>query len=148
MSMRNELIADLLMGAAFADSRLDGREYEAVKALLAGVMGLDTIPDDMEKRLKAFEPKTFDPASAAASLMLTEEAEKRHLLELVAAVNDADEELDLDEHEYLTKVAEAVGIPREEYGDLTLEVLSVESLQEVSKDLLTPPPPPPPTPKD
>lgn len=140
MSMRNELIADLLMGAAFADSRLDGREYDAVKALLAGVMDVETIPDDMEKRLKAFDHKTFDPASAVASLMITEEAEKRHLLELIAAVNDADEELDLDEHDYLTKVAVALGFSPEEYGDLTLEVLSVENLQEVGKELLSPPP--------
>jgi uncharacterized tellurite resistance protein B-like protein len=144
MSMRNELIADLLMGAAFADSRLDGREYEAVKALLAGVMGLDAIPEEMEKRLKAFEPKTFDPEGAAASLMLTEEAEKRHLIELIAAVNDADDELDLDEHDYLTRVADAVGLAREGYDDLTMEVLSVENLQEAGKELLAPPPPPPP----
>ena len=30
MSTRNELIADLLMGAAYADSRLDGQEYRVV----------------------------------------------------------------------------------------------------------------------
>lgn len=142
MTMRNEVIADLLMGAAFADSRLDGREYETVKRLLAEVMEVEAIPEDMEKRLKSFDPKGFDPREAADSLELSDEKDKRNLIELIAAVNEADEELDLDEHEYLITVADALGLDKAEYGDLTLEVLSVENLQEAGKNLLAPPPAP------
>ena len=36
--LNNEHIADLLMGAALADSHLDGREFAAVKRLLAAAM--------------------------------------------------------------------------------------------------------------
>ena len=142
MSMRHEATADLLMGAAFADSRLDGREYETVKKLLAEVMGVPEVPEEMEARLKGFNPKTFDPASTAKTLGLTDDAEKRKLIELVAAVNDADDELDLDEHEYLLRVAEALGLDKSAYDDLTVEVLSVENLQDGGKALLQPPPVP------
>ena len=76
MSTRNELIADLLMGAAFADSRLDGREYAAVKKLLAEVVGEETLPDEMEARLKEFDPKTFDPDAVAKGLELEGDDEK------------------------------------------------------------------------
>lgn len=143
MSNQNETLADLLMGAAFADSRLDGREYEAVKNLLAQVMGVASIPEEMEARLQAFDPKSFDPVAAAQSLALDNEEAKRHLVELVAAVNEADEELDLDEHEYLLGVATALGLPKEAYEDLTLEVLSVDELKAASSDLISPPPVPP-----
>ena len=142
MSNKNETLADLLMGAAFADSRLDGREYEAVKNLLAQVMGVDAIPEEMEARLKAFDPKSFDPAAAAQSLALENDEAKRHLIELVVAVNEADEELDLDEHEYLLQIAKALDLPKEAYSDLTIEILSVEELKAASQDLIVPPPPP------
>lgn len=130
------------MGAAFADRRLDGREYETVKKLLAQVMGVDEVPAEMEARLKKFNPKTFDAASTAKSLGLTDDDEKRKLIELIAAVNDADEELDLDEHEYLLTVAGSLGLDKSAYDDLTVEILSVETLQEAGKDLLAPPPVP------
>jgi len=142
MSMRNELIADLLMGAAFADNRLDGREYAAVKKLLAGVIDAEELPADMESRLKAFNPKTFDPAGAAKSLLLKEDTEKRKLIELIAAVTEADDVLDLDEDAYLKRVAEALDMPKESYADLSIEILSVENLQEAGSKLLEPPPPP------
>ncbi len=142
MSMRNELIADLLMGAAFADNRLDGREYAAVKKLLAEVVDAEELPADMEARLKAFNNKTFDPSEAAKSLMLTEDTEKRKLIELVAAVTEADEVLDFDEDAYLKQVAEALEMPKEAYADLSIEILSVENLQDAGSKLLEPPPPP------
>jgi uncharacterized tellurite resistance protein B-like protein len=142
MSMRNELIADLLMGAAFADNRLDGREYAAVKKLLAEVVDAEELPADMEARLKAFNPKTFDPVGAAKSLMLTEDSEKRKLIELLAAVTEADDVLDFDEDAYIKTVAEALEMPKEAYADLSIEILSVENLQDAGSKLLEPPPPP------
>lgn len=142
MSMRNELIADLLMGAAFADNRLDGREYASVKKLLAEVIDAEELPKDMETRLKGFDNKTFDPAGTAKSLELTDDTEKRKLIELIAAVTEADDVLDFDEDAYLKTVAEALGMPKESYADLSIEILSVENLQDAGSKLLEPPPPP------
>ncbi len=143
MSTKNELIADLLMGAAYADNDLDGREYDVVKKLLAQVMDLTTVPDEMVTRLDNFAPKEFDPIATAKSLGLVEEEEKRQLIELIAAVTEADEVLDLDENEYLENVANALELPRPSFSDLTVEILSVENLQAAGKKLITPPPPPP-----
>ncbi len=142
MSMRNELIADLLMGAAFADNRLDGREYASVKKLLAEVIGAEELPKEMESRLKAFNPKTFDASGAAKSLLLKEAPEKRKLIELIAAVTEADDVLDFDEDAYLKTVAEALEMPKDAYADLSIEILSVENLQDAGSKLLEPPPPP------
>ena len=142
MANKNECIADLLMGAAFADRRLDGREFAAVKELLAKAMNASVIPPAMEDHLKGFDPRTFDPTATVAELGITADDEKRKLVELIAAVNDADEELDLDEDAYLKTVAKALGLPEEAYKDLGLEILSVESVKAAGDALLSPPPAP------
>jgi uncharacterized tellurite resistance protein B-like protein len=140
MSTRNEAIADLLMGAAYADNHLDGREYEIVKSLLAKSMNLEVIPEDMENRIKQFDPSKFDMAGTAESLRLEDDGQKLQLVEFIAAVTEADDVLDLDENEYLEKVAQFLELPRQSYSDMTMEVLSVENLQEVGRNLIKPPP--------
>jgi uncharacterized tellurite resistance protein B-like protein len=142
MPTRNELISDLLMGAAFADRRLDGSEYEAVKRALARALGVEQVPPVLLARLEWFDPAKFDAARTAAELALASDVEKRQLLELVASVSDADEVLDLDEDSYLRKVAEAIGLPRELYADLVIQDLSVESVRGAGQALLGPPPKP------
>jgi uncharacterized tellurite resistance protein B-like protein len=145
MSTRNELISDLLMGAAFADQRLDGNEYQAVKRALAQAMGVADVPPVLAARLEWFDPADFDPARTAAELQLETDVEKRQLLELVASVSDADQVLDLDEDGYLRRVAQALGLPPELYADLVIQDLSVESVREAGVALLGPPPLPKPS---
>lgn len=142
MKGNSALIADLLMGAAHADSHLDGRELETVKQLLAKIMGEDELSAEMGERVKEFDPSGFDPVAVVRELGLETDGEKRHLIELVAAVHDADEELDFSEHEYLERVAKALGLPPEAYGDLSLEILSMEHLAEAGADLIKATPPP------
>ena len=140
MSTRNELIADLMMGAAYADKRLDGREVDEVKRLLAGIMEIDAIGDEMTERIATFNHQEFDPVKVVRALGLSDDEEKRHLVEMIAAVTEADEEVDLDESEYLEKVAEALEMPRTTFTDLTVEVLEVENLKQAAKKLIQPPP--------
>ncbi len=140
MTTQIELIADLLMGAAYADNHLDGREYEVVKKLLATAMKLDTIPKNLEQRIKSFDSSAFDPVVTAKSLDLTDDEQKRGLIQLVSAVTDADDVLDLDENAYIELVAETLEMPRASYSDLTVEILSVESLQAAGKKVTKPPP--------
>lgn len=139
MSTRNEMIADLLMGAAYADNTLDGREVDTVKALLRKVTGQRFLNAEMANRLHQFDPNHFDAASTAEALELTG-SQKRHLIEMIAAVTEADGNLDLAENEYLETVARAMALPRETYSDLTMEILSVENLEAAGKDLIAPPP--------
>jgi uncharacterized tellurite resistance protein B-like protein len=140
MSNRHELIADLLMGAAYADKRLDGRELEAVKKLLADLMDVEVIPGELAQRLESFDPKSFDASGTARALEIQDDDEKVHLIELIATVTEADEEIDLDENDYLEGVAQALDMPRNTYSDMAIEVMSVEDLKTKGAKLIKPPP--------
>lgn len=143
MSTRNELVADLLMGAAYADRKLDGREFDVVKKLLADLMSVEEVSADIERRLDGFDPAVFDPSATIAELGLTSDDDKLRLVELIAVVTEADEEIDFDENEYLESVARALELPRNTYSGFTLEVESVEEIKSSAARLLKPPPIPP-----
>jgi hypothetical protein len=80
-------------------------------------------------------------ALAAADFAADPPIKKRRLLELVAAVRDADEEVDLSEDDYLRALAGALGMSPDEYEDLTLDY-EVDELRESFEELAKPPPVP------
>ena len=51
-------LSDLLMGAAYSDSELDGKEVETVKQILAEVTG-EELSATIEQRIDTFDPSTF-----------------------------------------------------------------------------------------
>lgn len=122
------VITDLMLGAAYADQTLAGKEEEAVRRLLGELLGDAKLPDDVDKRIKTFPAGTFDLVKTAADFAKDPPIQKRKLIELVSAISDADEEVDFAEDEYLVKLAKAIGMKREEYADLTLDV-HVEDLK-------------------
>jgi uncharacterized membrane protein YebE (DUF533 family) len=136
MTERNELIADLLMGAALADRHLEGSELDTVKRLLCEAMSVMKLPARLERRIKQFDPRKLDVFATVDALGLDSDHDKRKLLELVAAVHESDQMWDFDEDAYLRKLANALRLPPEAYADLTVEVLSVEAIGKV----LMPPP--------
>jgi uncharacterized tellurite resistance protein B-like protein len=136
--MREELIVDLLMGAAHADQQADGNEIEAVKRLVCQLSGAPKLSPRLEKRVAEFDPAKFDVAVTVSKLRLRTDVEKRKLIELVAAVEQADDILDLAEDAYLRKVAGALGMPASAYADLTLDVIDIDDIR--SSLLPTPPP--------
>lgn len=115
-------IADLLLGAAYADQQLHGHETQAVRRLLSDVLEEGVLPGELEKRISSFKPESFDLAATAAVFKGDSAASKRRLLELVVAVHEADEELDLDEDDYVKRLAAALGLPASAYADLTLDI--------------------------
>ncbi len=127
MSDRFEHIANLLMGAAYADDNLDGRELETVRKLLADAMGEDDLPDDVEAKLHLFDPDTFDIQEEVDAIELGGDDMKLKLLELIVAVHDSDDVLEIGEDEYVIAVAEALGLPKEKYAKLTLDIELVEA---------------------
>ncbi len=139
------ILADLLMGAAYADKEFDGREDETVRAKLRAWFDVPELPTELDERLKSFESSTFDLESTAALLGIVERDEALKVLEIVAAVHEADDELDLDEDAYLRTLAKCLGVDEADYTDLQLEIVSIEDLQ---KDLATLSSKPPPIPKD
>ena len=127
MKQHIETITRLLLGAAYADKRLEGAEISRIEAILRQVLGGEP-PPELLAALRSFNPAAFKVDSAAATLQGLELADKRKLLELIASVNDADEELDLAEDAYLRHVAVGMGVPEAEIADLTLDVLDDEEL--------------------
>jgi uncharacterized tellurite resistance protein B-like protein len=128
MKQHIETITQLLLGAAYADKRLAGAEITRIRSLLSTLLGGAEVPDSLLRQINTFSPAAFNVQQVASGLDGLSPEDKRKLLELVASVNDADEELDLAEDIYLRTVAAALGLAQEEYSDLTLEILGGDEL--------------------
>lgn len=128
MKQHIETITQLLLGAAYADKRLAGAEVTRIRSLLSTLLGGAEVPEELVHLINRFSPAAFNVQQAAAGLDGLATDEKRKLLELVASVNEADEELDLAEDIYLRTLAAALGLAEEDYSDLTLEILAGEEL--------------------
>lgn len=126
-----DTITDLLLGAAYADKRLEGKELDAIRSMVQRLMGTDTVPDAQEARIKAFNPAKHNAAAAAASLASLGQEHKRKVIDLIASVTESDDEIDFAEDDYLRRVAEGLGLSEEEIAGLTIEVIEEEHLSEV-----------------
>lgn len=134
-------LCDLMLGAAYADGRLDQRERDTVAELLADLAG-DPLAAAVTARIAAFDPARFDLRAAAAPFAGDGLDDKKRLLYLLAAVSEADDELDLAEDAYLADVARALAIPAAELDGLTLAI-QVEELPTALAAVRKVPPPPP-----
>ena len=139
------VITDLLLGAAYADSRLDGAEQAAVRELLQELLGGGELPPEVDAHVKSFKASAFDLRASAQAFSVDPLIQKRKLLELVSKVHEADDEIDFAEDEFLVELARALGVPESDYKDLTLEV-QIEELR-TSLAQLRPPPLPTARPK-
>ena len=133
-------LCELLLGAAYADKELKDQEKDEVRALLEGLAG--ELSTDVELKISSFDPAAFDLAASAAPFKSDSEDDRKKLLYLVAAVNEADDELDLSEDEYLRSLAAALALPKSALEGLTVEV-ETEELKETFKQVRKGPPPPP-----
>jgi uncharacterized tellurite resistance protein B-like protein len=124
-----DTITDLMLGAAYADKRLEGQELDAIRSMVVKLLGSKALPQAQESRIKSFNPARFDAKAAAASLVALSDEQKRKILELVATVTESDEELDLAEDAYLRKVAEGLGLPNEDLEGMTIEILEDDELE-------------------
>lgn len=137
---RTLAICDLLLGAAHADAHFHDRERKKVRDLLTDLCGGEALPSDVEARIDAFKPAEFDVATAAVPFRGDSVEEKRKLLHLVAAIHEADEELDFDEDDYLRALASALELEDADLRGLVLE-FEVEELRDTFTQLRSTPPP-------
>lgn len=127
MKQHIDTITRLLLGAAYADKRLEGAEVARIEQILRQVLGGE--PGEAQTELlRSFSPAAFNVHSTAATLVGLDPADKRKLLELIASINDADDELDLAEDAYLRHVAIGMGVDETTIADLTLDVLDDEEM--------------------
>lgn len=124
-----DTITDLMLGAAYADKRLEGRELDAIRSMVIKLLGSPALPGTQEERIRSFNPAKHDARAAAASLAALSHEHKRKVLELVATVTESDDEHDLAEDAYLRKVAEGLGLGDEELDGMTIEILEDEELE-------------------
>ncbi len=123
-----DTITDLLLGAAYADKRLEGKELAAIRSMVAKLMGTPAPPPSQEDRIRGFNPAKHDAKAAAESIASLSLANKRRVIDLVASVTESDDEIDFAEDAYLRKVAEGLGLAEEEIAGLTIEILEEEAL--------------------
>jgi uncharacterized tellurite resistance protein B-like protein len=140
-NQRLGVVTDLLLGAAHADTRLAGQETTSVRQLLRQLTTDAGLLAAAEARFSTFSKAKLDVKKAAAQFNADPLVTKRQLLELIARVTMADEELDFDEDAYLQSVAKALGMQPEEYSDLTLDY-EAEELQSQFIAVVAPPPVP------
>ncbi len=117
-----ETITNLLLGAAYADKRLQGDEVASIRKLLTTLLGVDSLPGAQSDQIASFSPAKFNAEEAAASLKVLSAEDRRRVVDMIVAVHESDEELDLAEDAYLERVAKGIGLSDEEIGELTLEV--------------------------
>ncbi len=129
-----DTITDLLLGAAYADKRLEGDELRAITKMVCKLLNADELPEAQAAHLKAFNPAKFDVQAAGASLGSLGEDDKIKVLDLVASVNESDEVIDFDEDAYLRKVAAALGLGDEALATHTIEILSEDDLDGMLAD--------------
>jgi uncharacterized membrane protein YebE (DUF533 family) len=139
-------ICDLLLGAAHADGRLEDSEQETVRDLLADLSD-GALSKEVEARIAGFDPAKFDLAAVAAQFVGDPLDDRKRLLYLVAAIHEADDELDLAEDAFMSALAKALELPDEITAGLTLTV-EVEELEEHFEKVRKGPPPPPGKKKD
>ena len=128
-------ITDLLLGAAYADKRLEGQETDSIRSLLVKLSGKKRLPDAVEARFKDFSPAAHD-ATAAGKRLSHLGDDRRRVLEMIAAVSESDEEIDLAEDRYLRTVAEAMGLPDKAFRDLVVDFTEIDELEGILSETL------------
>ena len=143
MSLTDRIVplCDLLLGAAYADAQFKDRERDEVKEMLVDLSGA-ALSAELEAQIAGFDPQAFELAKVAAEFAADSEDDRRRVMFLVAAVHDADEELDFSEDEYLRSLAAALALPDSALAGLTVDV-EIEELREELAKVRRPPPPPP-----
>jgi uncharacterized tellurite resistance protein B-like protein len=144
MKVRDRILVltDLFLGALWADDEFTEDEQRAVRRLLGELLLVkpDELPAQVENRIRDFDPLKFDLESAAADFAADPPMAKRRLLELVGKMVDADGVVDIEEDEYLRRLAAGLGMEYGEYSDLVLDY-EVEAMRGAFEALRVPPPP-------
>ena len=139
---RIDTITQLFLGALYADHRCAEAEKREVRRLLRDLIVRPELPPELDHLIDNFEPDQFDLEAVARDFVSDPPMNRRRLLELVAQLCMADGELDLDEDDYVHRLARALGMAPSEYEDLVLDYetqdlrKSFELLRISSLDLL------------
>jgi hypothetical protein len=136
-------LCDLLLGAAYADQELKDREHDELRSMLEDLGGQE-LSIELEKRIATFDPAAFDLAVTANHFRGDPIDDRKRVLYLVAAINEADDEIDFAEDDYLRALASALDLPDDSLDGLTLDIEEDgDELRETLAKVRKGPPPPP-----
>jgi uncharacterized tellurite resistance protein B-like protein len=130
-------ILDLFLGAMYADHRFADEEKRAVTRMLCDLICKPELPPELTQHISDFDPTKFDLYATASDFVSDPPMNRRRLLELVAQLCVSDGVFDLEEDEYLHRLARALGM---EYEDIVLDYeihemrLSFELIRQSSVD--------------
>jgi len=113
-------VADVLLAAAHADGRVCTKELRTVRKLVQQLAAADAPPSWLEERIRAFDPRSFDLEGATEHLRRLPAVQRRHVIELVRAVCDANNVFDLEEEGFLIRLALALSLSQEDSADLVV----------------------------
>jgi exopolysaccharide biosynthesis polyprenyl glycosylphosphotransferase len=113
-------VLDILMAAANADGRVCAREERAIRQIMTRLLG-EECPAWVEQRMRSFEAATFSLDRAIQVLSEFRPEHRRHVVELVREVCDANNAYDIEEERYLLGVALALSLAREDATDLMID---------------------------
>jgi hypothetical protein len=130
MKDRIFVVADLMMGAAYADAKLEGAEKATIRKLLREILAVASLPMDLDVHIDSWKPEGFDMEATAKAFADDPQALKRKLLDLLSAVHAADQEFDLAEDAYLRQVGKAIGLPEERFRDLVTTIIDERNLSQ------------------
>lgn len=103
-------LGELMLGAAYADGVKVAVEVIAIAEQLKEFVAAVDLPRHVQDRLASFDPASFDPAVAVASLNLVDDKDREAVLTLLARVTHSDRVVHPEEEAYLRKVATLLGL--------------------------------------
>jgi tellurite resistance protein len=116
---RINILIDLFMGAACADSECADKERLYVRALVADLLCTEQLPAGVDALIEKFDPDHFDLRATVTDFLREPPMNKRRLMELVAYVTLSDGAQNVEEDTYLRDLGHALGLHVEEYRHLT-----------------------------
>jgi len=113
-------ILEVLLAAAHADGVMCGREQRSVERIMLRLTGRPDLDPELSKRIEDFDPNAFDAREAAELLLEITPQQRRHVLELVREVCDANNAFDLEEERFLLDLTRALELSPEDIADLVV----------------------------
>jgi len=103
-------LADIMCGAACADSQFDESERIIVGAMLIKVLGVTSLPAEFEAHLLGFDGDKLNLVDAVARLGLDNDRDKKSVFKVVSEIVKVDDKIEKSERSYVTRLAKALGI--------------------------------------
>jgi exopolysaccharide biosynthesis polyprenyl glycosylphosphotransferase len=114
------VILEVLLAAAHADGFMCGREQRTVRRIMLRLTGGYDLAPTLAKRIDEFDPAEFDAQEAAELLLEISPPQRRHVLELVREVCDANNAFDLEEERFVLGLTRALELSPEDIADLVV----------------------------